>query len=395
MTNTSTQWTFHEDQFWMRGELPPGKVCYDEKKGLWNVYGYAECLQVLGDAETFSSDLSILAPEGKRQIFPGNLTTMDPPEHTKMRKIVSGVFTRGMVAALEPRIEAITHELLDQVKPGDPFDLVEVLAHPLPVIVIAELLGIPAADRHVFREWVSKLLENNQSFSTGEDTEELRKQREETFVQINNLSTYLREHVEQRIADPREDLLTKLVQAEVDGERLSTAEVVNFAFVLLVAGHITTTMLLGNTILCLDAHPAAMETVRTDRSRIPAAIEESLRLFAPLAALRRVTRKPATIGDAQIPALQVVMVQTAAASRDLGQFHDPHTFDLDRGNNPHLSFGRGSHFCMGAPLARLEGLIALNILFDRFPELRCDPHQAPVFMPGANVMGVESLHLLT
>lgn len=230
MTNASTQWTFHEDQFWMRGELPPGRVCYDEKKGLWNVYGYAECLQVLGDAETFSSDLSILAPEGKRQIFPGNLTTMDPPEHTKMRKIVSGVFTRGVVAALEPRIKAITHELLDQVEPGDAFDLVEVLAHPLPVIVIAELLGIPAGDRHVFREWVSKLLENNQSFSTGEDTEELRKQREETFVQINNLSTYLREHVEQRIAEPRDDLLTKLVQAEVDGERLSTAEIVNFAF---------------------------------------------------------------------------------------------------------------------------------------------------------------------
>ncbi|KND37667.1 cytochrome P450 [Streptomyces anulatus] len=395
MTATGTPWTFHQDQFWMRGEEPPGRVVHDEAKGLWNIYGWDESLQALGDPETFSSDLSVLAPEGKRQIFPGNLTTMDPPDHTKLRKIVSGVFTRGMVAALEPRIKELTLELLAGTEPGSSFDLVEELAHPLPVIVIAELLGVPSSDRHLFREWVSKLLANNQSFSTGEDTPELRAQRALTFEQIENLSGYLREHVESRRVTPREDLLGRLVEAEVDGQRLSTAEVVNFAFVLLVAGHITTTMLLGNTILCLDAHPQAMKTVREDRERIPSAIEESLRLFSPLASLRRVTTKATRIGDAEIAARQVVMVWTAVASRDTRQFGDPHTFDIDRRANAHLAFGRGSHFCMGAPLARLEGRLALDILFDRYPGLRRDPDRDPVFMPGANVMGVEQLHLLT
>ncbi|WP_399931236.1 cytochrome P450 [Streptomyces kanamyceticus] len=395
MTATGTRWTFHPDQFWMRGEEPPGRVVRDPDKGLWNVYGWDESLQVLGAPETFSSDLSVLAPEGKRQIFPGNLTTMDPPDHTKLRKIVSGVFTRGMVAALEPRIKELTLELLAGTEPGSPFDLVEVLAHPLPVIVIAELLGVPASDRHLFREWVAKLLANNQSFSTGEDTPELRAQRAETFKQIENLSGYLREHVEDRRVKPRDDLLSRLVEAEVDGQRLSTPEVVNFAFVLLVAGHITTTMLLGNTILCLDAHPRAMAAVREDRERVPAAIEESLRLFSPLASLRRVTTEETRIGDAEIAARQVVMVWTAVASRDTRQFDAPHTFDIDRKANAHLAFGRGAHFCMGAPLARLEGRLALNILFDRYPGLRRDPDRDPVFMPGANVMGVESLHLLT
>ncbi|KPC66687.1 cytochrome P450 [Streptomyces chattanoogensis] len=392
---SSQQWNFHPDQFWMRGERPPAPVAYDEAKQLWNVYGYAEALQVLNDPETFSSDLSVLAPEGQRQIFPGNLTTMDAPEHTKMRKIVSGVFTRGVVAGLEPRIKEITHELLDAVEPGDSFDLVEVLAHPLPVIVIAELLGVPSSDRPLFKEWAGRLLESNQAFSTGEDTPELQRQREETLAQIRNFSDYLLGHVEQRRAAPRDDLLTRLVQAEVDGERLSPAEVGNFSLVLLVAGHITTTMLLGNTILCLDAHPSAMAAVRRDRARIPTAIEESLRLFSPLSTLHRVTTTAARIGDAEIPPRSVVMTWTAAAARDERQFRDPHTFDLDRENIQHLSFGRGAHFCMGAPLARLEGMLALNILFDRFPALRRDPARDPEFMPGANVTGVEKLHLLT
>ncbi|GAA3798628.1 cytochrome P450 [Streptomyces phyllanthi] len=395
MTATGTRSAFHKDQFWMRGEQPPGRVVRDEGKGVWNVYGWEECRQVLGDPEVFSSDLSVLVPEDKRQVLPGNLTTTDPPEHTQLRRLVSGVFTRGVVAALEPRIKELTHELLRDVEPGGTFDLVDTLAHPLPVIVIAELLGVPAEDRGLFREWVGKLLENNQAFSTGEETPELIAQREETMRQIGNLSGYLREHVESRRTAPREDLLTRLVEAEVDGTRLSTTEAVNFAFVLLVAGHITTTMLLGNTMLCLDANPDAMRAVREDRGRIPTAIEESLRLYSPLTVLRRVTTRPTRLGDAQLDTHQVVMAWTAAASRDERRFTAPHVFDLDRENPAHLAFGRGAHFCMGAPLARLEGRLALEILLDRFPGLRRDPDREPEFMPAGHVMGVETLHLLT
>ncbi|MFD6069129.1 cytochrome P450, partial [Amycolatopsis lurida] len=200
--------------------------------------------------------------------------------------------------------------------------------------------------------------------------------------------------VDDRRRNPREDLLTKLVEAEVDGAKLTQNEVVNFANVLLLAGHITTTMLLGNTVLCLDSHPDEYRRVREDRALLPGAIEESLRFLSPFALVARATTTEVELGGQTIPPDSMLGIWVAAANRDPRTFTDPGTFDPARAHNPHLAFGRGIHFCIGAPLARLEGKIALNILLDRFPELRTDPAAPPSFIPSPNMTGVNKLQLL-
>lgn len=394
MTDLADRWGIHPAQFWLRGEDPARPVEFDEKSGLWNVYGHEEACQVLGDAKTFSSaHVQDLFPvQVDQSMREGNLLDLDPPDHRKLRNLVSKAFSGKVVADLEPRVTALTHELLDQVDP-DRFELVSDLAYPLPVIVIAELLGLPASDRDLFREWVDKLFAQNNEFSLNDSPEKMAEDFAEASAGLLPLQEYLREHVVARRGNPGDDLISGLVQAEVDGQRLNDNEVVNFSMVLLVAGHITTTMLLGNTTLCLDAHPAQRERVRADRSLVPVAIEESLRFFTPFAVLARATTRPVTVGEQEIPADQLLMVSLSAANRDRRRFDDPHLFDAARDPNPHLGFGRGIHFCVGAPLARLEGRVAVNALLDRFPGLHVDPDQAPTFMPSPTMTGVKTLPL--
>jgi cytochrome P450 len=398
MTTLAENWGTHKDQFWLRGETPDEPVRFDEETGMWNVYGHAEALKTLSDPKVFSSDTARLIPAemapDKDLFVEGNLLQMDPPDHKKLRTLVSHAFTPKVVADLEPRIAELTNELLDAVDGRNSMELVTDLAYPLPVIVIAELLGIPASDRDLFKKWVDKMLENSQQRSLIKQTEEDKKASDESMEQLKNLVNYLSDHVDDRRRNPREDLLTKLVEAEVDGERLSQGEVVNFANVLLLAGHITTTMLLGNTVLCLDSHPLENRRVREDRSLLPATIEESLRFLSPFALVARATTTEVELGGKTIPADRMLGIWVAAANRDPRTFTDPDTFDPARAHNPHLAFGRGIHFCIGAPLARLEGKTALNILFDRFPELRTDPAAPPSFIPSPNMTGVNKLQLL-
>ncbi|MFC3450976.1 cytochrome P450 [Amycolatopsis speibonae] len=398
MTTIAENWGVHKDQFWLRGEFPAEPVGFEAETGAWNVYGHAESLKTLSDPKVFSSDTARLIPKEmspeKDQFTEGNLLQMDPPDHKKLRTLVSHAFTPKVVADLEPRIAALTNELLDAVDGADSMELVTHLAYPLPVIVIAELLGIPASDRDLFKEWVDTLLRNSQKRSLIEQTEADRKAAEETREQVTNLVNYLGEHVDDRRKNPREDLLTKLVEAEVDGVKLTQNEVVNFANVLLLAGHITTTMLLGNTVLCLDSHPDEYRRVREDRSLLPSAIEESLRFLSPFALVARATTTEVELGGRTIPADSMLFTWVAAANRDPRTFTDPGIFDPSRAHNPHLAFGRGIHFCIGAPLARLEGKTALNILLDRFPDLRTDPAVPPSFIPSPHMTGVNELQLL-
>jgi hypothetical protein len=273
-------------------------------------------------------------------------------------------------------------------------ELVADLAYPLPVIVIAELLGVPAADRPLFKKWVDGMIGNSKQFSLNDDSEEQRDYTRHAMDQAKNLADYFASHIADRRTHARDDLLTKLVEAEVDGERLTDSEVANFAMILLVAGHITTTMLLGNTVLCLDTHPEQLAAVRADRSRVPAAIEESLRFFSPFAAVGRATMTDVELGGVRIPADTLVMAWIAAANRDPRTFAGADVFDSTRDPNPHVAFGRGIHFCVGAPLARLEGRVAMNILLDRLPNLRTIPDEPPVFVPTPNMTGVSRLPLL-
>ncbi|MGH8933938.1 MAG: cytochrome P450 [Egibacteraceae bacterium] len=397
MTILADQWGIHPQQFWLRRRRAGQPVEPDEEQGLWNVYGYAETVQVLGDPATFSSDVDRLFPVAQPEsLKEGDLTQIDPPEHRKLRKLVSHAFTPKVVADLEPRIAALTHELLDAVAGRSQLELVADFAYPLPVTVIAELLGVPSSDQHLFRQWVDQIIAGQSQFvdlASGEEQgQDLSGQVEQA---LRPMLDYFREHAAERRRRPREDLLTKLVQAEVDGERLTDNQVVNFANLLLTAGHITTTMLLGNTVLCLDAHPDQAARVRADRALVPTAIEESLRFFTPFALNARATTAEVDLGGHRVPADRLLMIWLGAANRDERQFTHPDVFDPTRDPNPHLGFGRGIHFCLGAPLARLEGRVALNILLDRFPVLRTDPDDPPAFIPSSHMTGVSTLPLRT
>ncbi|TDE36167.1 cytochrome P450 [Nonomuraea mesophila] len=384
--------------FWLHGPGPDRPVEFDSATGLWNVYGYPELHQVLGDPTTFSSDTirvtRKLFPETNELSMEGFITQIDPPEHGKLRKLVSSAFTRKVVADLEPRIAALTHELLDAAAERGRFELVTDLAYPLPVIVIAELLGVPSSDRALFKQWADAMFEREGQISLAEPSEDRGAAVQAVMKPWKEMSDYLAAHAAERRTRPRADLLTKLVEAEVDGERLPDEQVVNFAIVLLLAGHITTTMLLGNTVLCLDAFPEQQDRVRADRSSVPALIEESLRLFTPFAALARATTREVELGGETIPADRLVMCWMGQANRDPRQFPDPGVFDPGRDPNPHLAFGRGIHFCLGAPLARLEGRVALDILLDRLDPLRADPDEPVQFIPTPTMTGVRRLPLL-
>jgi cytochrome P450 len=401
-TTLADTWGLHESQFWLRGKQPQQRVEHVPELGMWHVYGHPESEEILRDPATYSSDTTRLVPKEMmpdadlEELSAGNLLQLDPPLHHKMRKLVSRAFTPKVVADLEPRITAVTHELLDAADTSNGrLELVEDLAYPLPVIVIAELLGVPASDRHLFKSWVDKLFESTEQFSLKEQSEARQESVKRSLEGQKALAEYLATHVDERKKQPREDLLTKLVEAEVDGERLTRTEVVNFANVLLLAGHITTTMLLGNAVLCLDTYPEWDERVRADRSLVPPVIEESLRFLTPFAAVARATTREVELGGQTVPPDQMLLVWVAAANRDDRVFADPDRFDPLRDPNPHLAFGRGIHFCIGAPLARLEGRVALNILFDRYPALRTIAGEAPKFQVNPNMTGVRELHLTT
>lgn len=399
MSGIVERYDIPQQHFWLHGPRSGPAVEFDARTGLWNVYGYPELHEVLGDPVTYSSDTMRVVP---RELMPskddfsleGFITQIDPPEHGKLRKLVSSAFTRKVVADLEPRIAALTHELLDAARERGRFELVNDLAYPLPVIVIAELLGVPSGDRALFKQWADALFQRDAEVSLNRSAEERSADLEATMGPWKEMSAYLAAHAAERRRQPRADLLTRLVEAEVDGERLPDEQVVNFAIVLLLAGHITTTMLLGNTVLCLDAFPEQQDRVRADRSSIPAVIEESIRFLTPFALVGRATTREARLGGVTIPADQMVMVWLAAANRDPRQFPDPDVFDPGRDSNPHLGFGRGIHFCLGAPLARLEGRVALNILLDQFDVLRTDPDDPVQFIPAPSLTGVRRLPLI-
>jgi cytochrome P450 len=361
----STEFAGVLDWFRRMRDLEP--VSWDERYGAWHVFRYPDVAAVLADPATFSSDLTVLLPPQEEiELFSrGNFVRMDAPRHTKLRKLVSKAFTPRVVAELEPRIAAITGELLDAVAGSSPFDLVAALAYPLPVTVIAELVGVPVSDRHRFRQWADALLGEPLPDTLVPDRETLQKR----GARLRDMIDYLLAHVRQRRAAPTGDLTSTLIAAEVDGGHLDDEEIVGFIGLLLIAGHITTTTLLTNTILCLDENPGAARSLRADPSRIPSALEEVLRYRAPFPRLARLATVDSTVGGCTVRAGQALNLWLGSANRDERQFDQPDRFDIDRNPNPHLSFGHGIHFCLGAPLARLEGRVAMTILLERCPDL--------------------------
>ena len=372
---TTTRPTFEDLLAWLEAGRARGQVHFDDTQQCWHVLGHPEVGVVLSDPAVFSSDITVLRPaQDDLALFQrGNFVQMDPPQHRKLRTLVSQAFTPRVVADLEPRIAELTIQLLDEV--DERFDLIDALAYPLPVIVIAEMLGVPASDRPLFRRWADVL------FSQDVDPDQsLRSASEQAVTAVaptmREMNAYFLDHIRSRRASPGRDLTSKLVQAEVDGERLADEEIIGFVGLLLLAGHVTTTATLGNSVVCFQDAPDAVAQVRADPGLLPAAIEEVLRVRTPFPRLARMTTADAELAGVTIPAGQVVIPWLTAANRDERVFAEPHRFDVHRTPNPHLSFGHGIHFCLGAPLARLEARVALRLLLERYRDVEVAADEA-------------------
>lgn len=288
-----------------------------------------------------------------------HMLNTDPPDHTRLRRLVAKAFTPRSVAALVPRIEQIADELIAAIPTHTgSVDLLSAFAFPLPITVICELLGIPATDRDQFRAWTNTIL------FAGTDS------RETVLTAAANMNAYLRDLITDRRAHPGDDMLSGLASATDTDGNLTDTEVVSMTFLLLVAGHETTVNLIGNTMLTLLQDPERFAGLRAHPDQIPAALEEHLRHLGPVhIATLRFTTEPVTLGDTTIGPDELVFVSLAAANRDPSRFARPELVDYDRDNPGHLAFGHGIHVCLGAPLARAEGTIALTRLLAHYPHM--------------------------
>lgn len=343
------------------------------------ILGYREVQQVLRDPALGTVDL--LARVG---IVDGPLSTWwqrvmfsnDPPAHTRLRRLVSHAFTPRRIAALEPVVAAITARVLDELPVGGPIDLVASFAHRVPIQVMGHILAIPPADQPVFAEWTSEL---GLVFAPVM-TPALRTRLETTIVALD---AYVSALIEERRAQPGDDLLSALITAEEDGDRLSRDELVALVANLLFAGHDTTRSLLSIGPVVLLDHPEQLRLLRADPSRWPAAVDEILRYEPPVLGTARRTLASLDIGDLHIPAGEELSTNLLAANRDPRAFVEPHRFDIGRGGAPIASFGAGVHYCLGAALARLEGRVALGALFERHPQLALV--ERPQWVPYASI----------
>ena len=356
----------------MRAESP---VFFNPELRVWEVYGYHDIQAVLGDAETFSSDISALQ----------TMVTMDPPRHTQLRRLVARAFSAKLVASLEPGIRTITTELLDQAEKTGRMDVIADLASPLPVAVIAELLGLPYGDRDKFKQWSIPAIKAAEMELQGQTPPA------ELLEAVGELTAYLEGMIALRSKEPRDDLISGLATSIVDGERLTLEEMTSTCRLLLIGGFETTRHWIGNTVQLLLQHPESLARVRADASLLPSAIEEALRYNTPFRFFARIAKRDVMLGGQLIHAGQQVLTINASGNRDEAAFPDADRFDIARSPNRHLSFGHGIHYCLGAGLARLEARIAIETLLKRFPDLRLDETDPPEPLASVVLWGLTRL----
>ena len=373
----------------MRAEQP---VWRDDASECWHVFRYADVQRVLTDHVGFSSRFRRRI-RARPALSAPTLIEMDPPQHGQYRGLIAPAFTPRALARLNGRIAAIVQELLDRVRSTGRMEVIGDLAYPLPSTVIAEMLGVPAEDRPMFKRWADALFSSQVS-----DAELLHSEEPEGVRQIEpvmqEMTDYFAQKLDERRRQPRADLLSDLLAAEVDGEHLSQEALTSFCFLLLLAGHVTTTNLIGNAILCFDEHPAAMDQLREQPELMPGAIEEVLRYNSIVWRIGRISTTESTFDGVRIPADAVVFAWVASANRDGAQFPDPDRFDITRSPNRHLAFGHGIHFCVGAPLARLEASIALPMMLEQLPQLRRVPDAPVELLPSRILSGVKRLPIM-
>jgi cytochrome P450 len=346
-----------------RATLPYGQV-------VWLLTGYADVESASADPRLVKDPRNALSPDDlarmpapakETRYLRSHMLRHDPPDHTRLRRLVAKAFTPRMVEQLRPRVQAIAEALLDAVAGRGEMDLIDDYAFPLPITVIAEMLGIPPADRGQFRDWSDVLVRTAPPHPIGPAAVEA----------AEGLGRYLEARFEERRRAPAEDLITGLLQAEEAGDKLGKEELQGMVYLLLVAGHETTTNLIGSGVLALLQHPDQLARLRSDPALLPPAVEELLRFCAPVVtSTLRYAAEDVTLGGVVIPKGGMVLMVIAAANRDPTRFPNADALDITRADNKHLAFGHGIHYCLGAPLARLEGEIALGTLLRRMPDLR-------------------------
>jgi cytochrome P450 len=332
-------------------------IFFERGSNTWNVFRYADVERVLTQFGSFSSEFGGYGGEqsSEEATIMGSMLMTDPPLHTKLRNIVSRSFTPSSIALLEPRIRELASGLLKNIDSTN-FDFVTEFSDPLPVTVIAEMLGIPIEDRKRFKKW-----SDNEIGSSEENPAERRRLHVE-------LAHYFSKIIEERKKSPRSDLISSIVSSEVDGQSLSETEAVSFCILLLIAGNETTTNLLGNAIRLFAKHNT-LEQLRARPELVSGAVEEVLRYSSPVRGMFRVAVKDSEVSGQQVKAGHSMMAWIGSANRDETKFPEPQKFDIERKPNPHIAFGHGIHMCLGAPLARLESKVAIELLSEDYSKV--------------------------
>jgi cytochrome P450 len=354
----------------LRDEAP---VYWSAEARSWVLSRYDDVSAALTDPTTYSSASGVYpTPPGvdMTELFLPMLVMSDPPRHTQLRQLVSRAFTPRRIGGLDSTVHAVAHELLDQIPSSGSWDFVSGFSGPLPAIVIADMLGVPREDRDRFRAWSTTLVQSNPMLGevgTGMEA-------------AASLYDYFGSFLAERRAHPKDDLMTALVQAEVEGEHLSEEELLGFCFLLLVAGHETTTNLLSNGVALLADHPEIRDQLRADPDLVPLAVEELLRYDSPVQGIGRTLTREVELYGQQMKPGESVLLLFGSANRDDRAFPDAEVFDISRSPEPHVALGRGIHFCLGAALARMEARIALDALL-----------ASPAFSWEADLAGAERL----
>lgn len=362
-------------------------VVYDEKIDAWGVFRYYDVQSILGDYKSFSAESERSKPlQGEDSPVAGkSLLKSDPPYHRTLRGVIASAFTPMAIEKLEPRIESIAHRLINQVIEKGNMDLINDMAYTLPVTVIAELLGVPTDDHNVFHKWFGRYFSQVVWLSEGvEINEDEHASTKHLFQLRSEIDNYFNAIIDKRTKSPQQDLISGLIKAKADGHALSREEVLSFCCLLFIAGHITTANLMGNTLLSLLQNPLQLKLLQSNTSSlISPTIEETLRYRSPIQATIRTVIKDVNIGEQKIQSGTKVYAWLGSANHDESVFPEPERFDIHRAphGHAHVGFGHGIHFCLGAPLARLELRIVLKILLNRLQNLELDPERIESMKP--------------
>ena len=346
---------------------------------------FADLDRVLRDHRSFSNDLhrarSSRGSLGTRKKLKPSMLVQDPPDHTRLRGLVNRAFTPRSVAKMEDYIRATAHRLLDEVEDTDEFDLMNTFAVPLPTIVIARMIGVPERDLDRFKVWSDRLARALEPLLTPEEQEAV-------FRTDQLLAEYHMKIIEERRREPRDDLVSRLVEAEEQGDRLAPDETIVMLRLLLIAGNETTTNLIGNGVRALLQNPDQLALLREQPDLVPRAVEELLRYDSPVQLDMRIARNDLEIGNRPVRAGTMISLAIGSANRDPERFQNPDELDIERPDQGNISFGRGIHHCLGAPLARLEGRIALEVLLERFDKIGFGA-RPPKYRPSVVLRGLE------